>query len=209
LAFGSTAPPVAFGTHAPSRFALSTGFSKAQWWALPSFAHFILGRLKESGGSAISSGKPRRPLELSKKISSVADKYGIVYAIVFGSAVEGRYIEGESDVDIAVKLEKIDKSGVYSFFKSFTSDLDLDNVDVVIVNFAPFSLVFDILSRGRVIFCKDELFENRLKAIKMYDDWLNFSRYFIEREVKKVMRRGKHSEEVSCASKEKDGVAIK
>jgi len=133
-------------------------------------------------------GSPIDLSELSKKISSVAGKYGIVYAIAFGSAVEGRYVKGESDVDIAVKLEKIDKSEVYSFLKSFTGDLNLENVDVVIVNFAPFSLVFDILSRGKVIFCKDEdeLFEDRLRAIKMYDDWLNFSRYFIEREVEKV-----------------------
>jgi len=133
-------------------------------------------------------GPPIDLSELSRKISSVADKYGIVYAIVFGSAVEGRYVEGESDVDIAVKLKRIDKSGVYGFLKSFIGDLNLDNVDVVVVNLAPFSLVFDILSRGRVIFCKDEdeLFEDRLRAIKMYDDWLNFTRYFIEREVKKV-----------------------
>jgi predicted nucleotidyltransferase len=145
-------------------------------------------------------GSPIGLSELSKKISSVADKYGIVYAIVFGSAVEGRYVEGESDVDVAVKLKKIDKNGVYSFLKSFTGDLNLNNVDVVIVNFAPFSLVFDILGRGRVIFCKDEdeLFEDRLRAIKMYDDWLNFSRYFIEREVKKVARWGEHPEEVRC-----------
>jgi len=133
-------------------------------------------------------GSPIDLSELSKKISSVAGKYGIVYAIAFGSAVEGRYVKGESDVDIAVKLEKIDKSEVYSFLKSFTGDLNLENVDVAIVNFAPFSLVFDILSRGKVIFCKDEdeLFEDRLRAIKIYDDWLNFSRYFIEREVEKV-----------------------
>ena len=113
-------------------------------------------------------GPPIDLSELSKKISSVADKYGIVYAIVFGSAVEGRYVEGESDVDIAVKLKRIDKSGVYGFLKSFIGDLNLDNVDVVVVNLAPFSLVFDILSRGRVIFCKDEdeLFEDRLRAIK-------------------------------------------
>ena len=126
--------------------------------------------------------------ELSKKISTVAGKYGIVYAIVFGSAVEGRYVKGESDIDIAVKLEKIDKSEVYSFLKSFTSELDLDNVDVVIVNFAPFSLLLDIHSRGKVVYCRDEdeLFEDKLRAIKMYDDWLNFSKYFIEREVKKV-----------------------
>jgi predicted nucleotidyltransferase len=117
-------------------------------------------------------GSPLDLSELSKKISSVAGKYGIVYAIVFGSAVEGRYVKGESDIDIAVKLEKIDKSGVYSFLKSFTSDLDLDNIDVVIVNFAPFSLLLDILGRGKVIFCRDEneLFEDRLKTIKMCDD---------------------------------------
>ena len=107
---------------------------------------------------------------------------------MFGSAVEGRYVKGESDIDVAVKLEKIDKSEVYSFLKSFTSELDLDSVDVVIVNFAPFSLLLDILSRGKVIFCRDEgeLFEDRLKAVKMYDDWLTFSKYFVEREGKKV-----------------------
>ena len=61
-------------------------------------------------------------------------------------------------------------------------------MDVVIVNFAPFSLLLDIHSRGKVVYCRDEdeLFEDKLRAIKMYDDWLNFSKYFIEREVKKV-----------------------
>jgi predicted nucleotidyltransferase len=133
-------------------------------------------------------GSPLDLSELSKKISSVAGKYGIVYAIVFGSAVEGRYVKGESDIDIAVKLEKIDKSEVYSFLKSFTSDLDLDNIDVVIVNFAPSASSSTFSVETKVIFCRDEdeLFEDRLKAIKMYDDWLNFSKYFIDREEKKV-----------------------
>jgi len=46
------------------------------------------------------------------------------------------------------------------------------------VNFAPFSLLLDILSRGKVVYCRDEdeLFEDKLRAIKMYDDWLNFSK---------------------------------
>jgi len=53
---------------------------------------------------------------------------------------------------------------------------------------APFSLLLDVLGRGKVVYCRDEdeLFEDKLRAIKMYDDWLNFSKYFIEREIKKV-----------------------
>jgi hypothetical protein len=43
--------------------------------------------------------------------------------------------------------------------------------------------------RGKVIFCKDEdeLFEDKLRIIKLYDDWLHISKAFQERELRKVM----------------------
>jgi predicted nucleotidyltransferase len=127
---------------------------------------------------------------LSKKVSALAEKYGIVYAIVFGSAIDGRYIRGESDIDLAVKLRQIDKKNLYTFMENFLLDIGIENLDLVVVNFAPFSLALDILTRGKVIYCsdEDELFEDRLRAIKMYDDWLYFSRYFVERELRKVTR---------------------
>jgi len=127
---------------------------------------------------------------ISERVSAIAEKYGIVYAILFGSIVEGRFIKGESDIDLAVKIDKLDKSELFNFLKNFIRDMEMDNLDVVVINFAPFSLNYEILMKGKVIFCKDEdeLFEDKLKIIKLYDDWLHFSKVFEERELRKVMK---------------------
>lgn len=127
---------------------------------------------------------------ISERVSAIAEKYGIVYAILFGSIVEGRFIKGESDIDLAVKVDKLDKSELFNFLKNFIRDMEMDNLDVVVINFAPFSLNYEILMRGKVVFCKDEdeLFEDRLRIIKLYDDWLHFSKVFEERELRKVMK---------------------
>jgi predicted nucleotidyltransferase len=127
---------------------------------------------------------------ISEKVSAIAEKYGIAYAILFGSIVEGRFIKGESDIDLAVKVDKLDKSELFNFLKNFIRDMEMDNLDVVVINFAPFSLNYEILIRGKVVFCRDEeeLFEDRLRIIKLYDDWLHFSKVFEERELRKVMK---------------------
>jgi predicted nucleotidyltransferase len=44
--------------------------------------------------------------KVSERIRALAEKYGIVYAVLFGSIVEGRFIPGESDVDLAIKVDK-------------------------------------------------------------------------------------------------------
>jgi len=126
---------------------------------------------------------------LSEKVSTLAEKYGIVYAILFGSTVEGRFVKGESDIDLAIKVDKLDRKDLLGFLKGFLRDLGVDNLDVVVINFSPFSLNYEILTKGRVIFCRDEeeLFEDRLKIIKLHDDWTNFSKTFEEREIEKVM----------------------
>ncbi|MCR6669294.1 MAG: nucleotidyltransferase domain-containing protein [archaeon YNP-WB-040] len=127
---------------------------------------------------------------ISERVSAIAEKYGIVYAILFGSIVEGRFIKGESDIDLAVKVDRLDKSELFNFLKNFIRDMEMDNLDVVVINFAPFSLNYEILMRGKVIFCKDEdeLFEDKLRIIKLYDDWLHFSKVFEERELRKLMK---------------------
>jgi predicted nucleotidyltransferase len=126
---------------------------------------------------------------LSEKVSTLAEKYGIVYAILFGSTIEGRFVKGESDIDLAIKVDKLDRKDLLGFLKGFLRELGVDNLDVVVINFSPFSLNYEILTKGRVIFCRDEeeLFEDRLKIIKLHDDWTNFSKTFQEREIEKVM----------------------
>ena len=126
---------------------------------------------------------------LSEKVSTLAEKYGIVYAILFGSTIEGRFVKGESDIDLAIKVDKLDRKDLLDFLKGFLRELGVDNLDVAVINFSPFSLNYEILTKGRVIFCRDEeeLFEDRLKIIKLHDDWTNFSKTFEEREIEKVM----------------------
>jgi predicted nucleotidyltransferase len=46
-------------------------------------------------------------------------KYGIVYAVLFGSIIEGRFIADESDVDLAIKVDRLDKSELFSFLNIF------------------------------------------------------------------------------------------
>jgi len=58
--------------------------------------------------------------EPSRRIGSVANKYGVVYTIVFGSVTERRCVEGESAVDLTMKLKRIEET--YSFLKSFASE---------------------------------------------------------------------------------------
>lgn len=117
---------------------------------------------------------------------ALAEKHGIIYAILFGSTIEGRFITGESDIDLAIKVKKLNKKELFSFLQ----DLDVDNLDVAIINFSPFSQNYELLTKGRVIFCKDEdeLLEDRLKIIKLHDDWTSFSQAFEKREIEKVTK---------------------
>jgi len=126
---------------------------------------------------------------LIEKIKMLTEKYRIIYAIVFCSLIEKRFIKGESDIDLAIKVANLKESETFDFLKSFMRDLNIDNLDIALLNFSPFSLKYDILTKGKVIFCKneEELFEDKLKVKKLYDDWIYFSKIFEEREIKKVM----------------------
>jgi predicted nucleotidyltransferase len=128
--------------------------------------------------------------KVSERIRALAEKHGIVYAVLFGSIVEGRFIPGESDVDLAIKVDKLDRSQLFNFLKNLLRDLEIENLDVVLINFSPFSLSYEALMRGKVIFCRneEELFEDRLKVMRLHDDWVHLSKEFEKREVEKVMK---------------------
>jgi hypothetical protein len=92
-------------------------------------------------------------------------------------------------VNLEIKVDKLDSSS-FNFLKNFLRDLEVENLDVVLINFSPFSLSYDILMKGKVIFCKneEEFFEDRLKIMKLYDDWSYLSKEFEKREIEKVMK---------------------
>jgi predicted nucleotidyltransferase len=91
-------------------------------------------------------------------LEAVFARYPVVLAYVFGSQASGATTP-LSDIDLAVLLE----SGVASpgtVQAALISDLMLvvrrSDVDVVILNGAPPLLKQRVISRGRVIYCRDE-----------------------------------------------------
>ena len=128
-------------------------------------------------------------MELEKKINQVAKRFGIKYAIIFGSFVEKR-MHKESDIDLAIKLKKFEEKNAYEIIKSIVSTLDVENLDLVIINHAPFSLLYDIFTKGKLIYCenKDEFYRDAYKIIKLYDDWKTIALRFEKREIEKVMK---------------------
>jgi uncharacterized protein YutE (UPF0331/DUF86 family)/predicted nucleotidyltransferase len=128
--------------------------------------------------------------KLKEKIESLAKKYKISYAIIFGSFAEERFVEGESDIDLAIKVKDLKRAEVLNFLKNFLRELEFENVDVTILNFSPFSLQYDALLKGKVIYCKneEELLDDRLKIIKWHEDWLHMYKIFEQREIEKVKK---------------------
>jgi predicted nucleotidyltransferase len=128
--------------------------------------------------------------KLKEKIRGLAKKYKISYAIIFGSFAEERFVKGESDIDLAIKVRDLKRADVLNFLKRFLRELEIENVDVTILNFSPFSLQYDALVKGKVIYCEneEELFNDRLEKIKWHEDWLHMYKIFEEREIEKVKK---------------------
>jgi predicted nucleotidyltransferase len=62
---------------------------------------------------------------ISERVSAIAEKYGVVYAMLFGSIVKDRFIKGEDDIDLAIKVDKLDKSELFNFLKGFIRDMGI------------------------------------------------------------------------------------
>jgi predicted nucleotidyltransferase len=62
---------------------------------------------------------------ISERVSAIAEKYEVVYAMLFGSIVKDRFIKGEDDIDLAIKVDKLDKSELFNFLKGFIRDMGI------------------------------------------------------------------------------------
>ncbi len=121
-----------------------------------------------------------------KEIKNGMDKREI---IVFGSVIKNFAIRKESDIDIAVKFSKeIDKKQAILMLKKLIAFLSDEKIDIVVINFASFSLLYDIYTQGKLIFYKNkyEFYKDAFMVLKQYEDWKNIARYFEKREIKKV-----------------------
>jgi len=127
---------------------------------------------------------------LTKRIGQIAKKYDFIYVIIYGSLVEGRYVEGESDIDIAIKIKNIPRGGknIFKLLANLVSDIGIDNIDIIILNNCDPIIRFEVLINGVLIYCIDEeeYYSDVIKSLKWYDDWRYIEKSFMERELKWV-----------------------
>ncbi|MGM0365292.1 MAG: type VII toxin-antitoxin system MntA family adenylyltransferase antitoxin [Actinomycetota bacterium] len=119
-----------------------------------------------------------------KLVTRILQENGAVLAFVFGSAVKGKQTR-LSDIDIAVLLDKSICRGDYNRARLNIMDrlgrlVKNKPVDVAILNNASPLLAQLAVTRGRVIFCKDDdLRVNfQVRTLKEFDDALYLRRVY-------------------------------
>lgn len=113
----------------------------------------------------------------------------IVALYLFGSFAAGKQTP-DSDIDLAVLLDQDFSTGRYfekklKLLSTVTSLLKTDEVDLVILNQAPPSLSYRILSKGRLLYEKEGG-----KAQRVSFQVRTFDRYFDFKPVEKILHEG-------------------
>jgi predicted nucleotidyltransferase len=101
----------------------------------------------------------------------------IIALYLFGSYASGN-IGPLSDVDLAVLLRSGYPSESYfdkelDLLSKITNILRTDEVDVVILNRAPFSFAYRILKQNKLLFCRNDLERVKFQT-KIVDGYLDF-----------------------------------
>ncbi len=101
-------------------------------------------------------------------------RHGVVYAILFGSALRGERFE---DIDIAVLFEeKPDLDRVLQLVTEIAGSVGLpdDRIDLVVLNNdVPCVLIEEALGKGEIVFCGDRelCIDDVLKRLKLCWDF--------------------------------------
>jgi uncharacterized protein len=105
------------------------------------------------------------PSDILEKLDSlpckISNNKDIVAFIVFGSAATGK-LQPLSDIDLAVLLDaEMDKRQLFDKELELRSEisqiLGSEEFDLVNMNLAPARFVHNILSEGKLLFCKNQL----------------------------------------------------
>lgn len=119
----------------------------------------------------------------------------IIFAYIFGSYVNGK-LRADSDIDIAIYLEKEIEPEAYLEMKMNLTDACKSEVDLVILNEATPLLKYQIYKNNILLFTRDKTMESnyKVKTLFEYNDMkkyldLSYDR-MIERLKKKVNPNG-------------------
>ncbi|MEN2975302.1 MAG: nucleotidyltransferase domain-containing protein [Candidatus Caldarchaeales archaeon] len=100
----------------------------------------------------------------------------VLVAYIFGSHARG-YVESESDYDIGILLSKTPES-LLEYYLHLINKLSRilgDRVDLVILNTAPPTLIYQVIKYGKAIYIRDERARITFEA-KATSEYLDFSR---------------------------------
>ncbi|MEQ9713905.1 MAG: nucleotidyltransferase domain-containing protein [Candidatus Asgardarchaeum sp.] len=96
----------------------------------------------------------------------------IIFAVLHGSFIESEYFR---DIDIAIYVKPCAKEYL---FKEYVIDLSLSlskkigiPVDIQVLNEAPLMFIYEVLNRGELIVCNDELFFERYSMTIETEVW--------------------------------------
>jgi len=120
----------------------------------------------------------------------LGQKYGVAYAVLFGSAVSG-LLRSDSDLDIAIKFERLPKNRksllrVILEIKLAIEDAVGRPVDIVVLNGSPVGLQYEVFATGKIVYLSNPemLYSDKIRAIKMYLDF----KYYLDRHFGELVR---------------------
>lgn len=134
---------------------------------------------------------------LSRLKKLFQDDEDIVIAYLFGSYASGK-VGPLSDIDLALLLNHSASPSTYSdkvlhYVSKISKILDSDKLDLVILNRAPLGLQYEIVKKGRIIYCRDEeeKINYRIKIQNLYLDFKPFEDEYIQHLAQKIKEVGR------------------
>ena len=108
------------------------------------------------------------PQNIRKKIESLPgffmDDPNIVFAYLFGGLLKAR-VSPMSDVDLSVYVKNPKKLDYLELFSRISRILDTDEIDLIILNNAPLSIVGRILQQRMILADKDPFLRHKYESL--------------------------------------------
>ncbi len=110
--------------------------------------------------------------EIINYLNKNAAKFGIIYAIIFGSAISN-YFREDSDIDIAIRFSEHVSLERIAEINCGISKITHRNVDLIDISNAPPGLKYEIFVNGQLLYCKSRKIYVEDKALA-YSEYLDF-----------------------------------
>lgn len=108
-------------------------------------------------------------MDIIKKCKNILMVYeDIAFAYIFGSYVQGN-TRADSDIDIAIYLEKKVDIDVYLEIKMHLSEICKREIDLIILNNATPLLKYEIYKNNILLFARDKAIETNYKVKTLFE----------------------------------------